>query len=396
MPGTTPHPPSVGPADRAAPARPVSTRRMICARRRRGRSWNFLDLQRVVRERAHMRGTRWALLAISLALAALALALAGAGCGDNAEGPCGDTSFCNGIERVVDGRCIKVPANPCDDFQDCTMDVCHEDSPDVRPHPDGDLRGLPPGELHAGLRRARVRRRRVRRQLWRVRRRDGVHAGRRPAPTRPGPDVREPAPADGVDRHAAPDGRHDGLGPPDHADLQLDEHRGRGRLAVHAHRADRDRGPELRLRHRAQPARGRDRGRVPRRRGRTRRSRAATTRRLPATTARGSSRCSSPARTTCIVDGFDASQFGPYSLRVKFAADCVPNCDGQYCGGDDGCGGNCGTCADRRGVRPGPPVPPRPVRPGLPERRRHGAHVRRRRLRRQLRRVHRRRGCASR
>jgi hypothetical protein len=53
-----------------------------------------------------------------------------------------------------------------------------------------------------------------------------------------------------------------------------------------------------------------------------------------------------PGTYDLIVDGFDASQFGPYTLRVKFAAGCLPNCDGQSCGGDDGCGGTCGDCPE--------------------------------------------------
>lgn len=46
-----------------------------------------------------------------------------------------------------------------------------------------------------------------------------------------------------------------------------------------------------------------------------------------------------------IVDGFDYTQFGPFQLSVKFdATGCVPQCDGLYCGGNDQCGGDCGTC----------------------------------------------------
>lgn len=70
-----------------------------------------------------------------------------------------------------------------------------------------------------------------------------------------------------------------------------------------------------------------------------------------------------PGTYFLIVDGFDSSQFGPFTLTTKFAADgCVPRCDGRYCGGDDGCGGDCGTCpdgqlcADRR-CRPDPCTP---------------------------------------
>jgi len=52
-----------------------------------------------------------------------------------------------------------------------------------------------------------------------------------------------------------------------------------------------------------------------------------------------------PGTYYLIVDGFDASQYGPFDLRVKFTANgCVPHCDGLYCGDDDGCGGDCGKC----------------------------------------------------
>jgi len=52
-----------------------------------------------------------------------------------------------------------------------------------------------------------------------------------------------------------------------------------------------------------------------------------------------------PGTYYLIIDGFDSKQFGPFDLRVKFTANgCVPHCDGLYCGTDDGCGGDCGTC----------------------------------------------------
>ncbi len=53
-----------------------------------------------------------------------------------------------------------------------------------------------------------------------------------------------------------------------------------------------------------------------------------------------------PGTYYLIVDGFDSTQSGPFTLRVRFAAEgCVPKCDGLYCGGSDGCGGHCGVCA---------------------------------------------------
>jgi hypothetical protein len=66
-----------------------------------------------------MRASWWAPAVVAIYLA---------GCGDNLQGRCDDGLFCNGIERLVDGECIKAPANPCDDLADCTMDVCDEAS----------------------------------------------------------------------------------------------------------------------------------------------------------------------------------------------------------------------------------------------------------------------------
>lgn len=70
-----------------------------------------------------------------------------------------------------------------------------------------------------------------------------------------------------------------------------------------------------------------------------------------------------PGKYYLIVDGFDSAQFGPFTLDVKFADDgCVPQCDGQYCGDDDKCGGDCGQCGagfkcDAARCRPDPCVP---------------------------------------
>lgn len=46
-----------------------------------------------------------------------------------------------------------------------------------------------------------------------------------------------------------------------------------------------------------------------------------------------------------IVDGYDATSYGPFTLSATFVRGCVPACDGKYCG-DDGCGGSCGGCGD--------------------------------------------------
>ncbi len=50
-----------------------------------------------------------------------------------------------------------------------------------------------------------------------------------------------------------------------------------------------------------------------------------------------------PGTYYLIVDGFDETSFGPFTLYVNLVAGCVPQCDGKFCG-DDGCGGSCGLC----------------------------------------------------
>lgn len=66
-----------------------------------------------------------------------------------------------------------------------------------------------------------------------------------------------------------------------------------------------------------------------------------------------------PGTYYLVVDGFDSTQAGPYELSVTALADCVPQCDGKFCGGDDGCGGDCGTCDD--GFACGPDLRCRPT-----------------------------------
>lgn len=70
-----------------------------------------------------------------------------------------------------------------------------------------------------------------------------------------------------------------------------------------------------------------------------------------------------PGTYYLIVDGFDSTQAGPFTLSARFVGNgCVPQCDGRYCGGDDGCGGDCGTCGAgfacvKARCRPEPCVP---------------------------------------
>ena len=51
-----------------------------------------------------------------------------------------------------------------------------------------------------------------------------------------------------------------------------------------------------------------------------------------------------PGSYYVVVNGFDIHAVGPFTLAVRLVANCVPQCDGKYCG-DDGCNGSCGACA---------------------------------------------------
>lgn len=46
-----------------------------------------------------------------------------------------------------------------------------------------------------------------------------------------------------------------------------------------------------------------------------------------------------------MVDGYSSADFGPFELALVFVRDCVPLCDGNFCGSDS-CGGICGTCGE--------------------------------------------------
>ncbi|MFO0550608.1 MAG: lysyl oxidase family protein [Polyangiaceae bacterium] len=65
-----------------------------------------------------------------------------------------------------------------------------------------------------------------------------------------------------------------------------------------------------------------------------------------------------PGTYYLVVDGFDSTQAGPYTLSVTAVADCIPQCDGKFCGGDNLCGGDCGACDD--GFACGPDLRCRP------------------------------------
>lgn len=50
-----------------------------------------------------------------------------------------------------------------------------------------------------------------------------------------------------------------------------------------------------------------------------------------------------PGTYLLVVNGFDTHATGPFTLDVRLVANCVPQCDGKFCG-DDGCGGQCAVC----------------------------------------------------
>jgi hypothetical protein len=287
-----------------------------------------------------MRSFWWTPVLIALVLG---LGL-GTGCGDNLAGRCGDGLFCNGIERMVDGECIKVPANPCDDFTDCTMDVCHEDTqtcdhvpvgpgcavcrqenctPDCAGRACGDDgcggscgscgagKGCTPAGDCADATGA------------------GTCASPRPLTVAFGTQLLSGDTTPGV-HQTTPTCNSTSTAVEEVWQLTITEPTGieaqsfgydtvlslrKGATAA----ACLDDAPEATVACSDDSAPPGDYG-----------SRVFAL--LPAGT------------YYLIVDGFDASQFGPYTLRVKFSRGCVPNCDGQYCGGDDGCGGTCGDC----------------------------------------------------
>ena len=306
-----------------------------------------------------MRGSRWAPALLALFVLGIGI---GAGCGDNAAGRCGDGLFCNGIERVVDGECIKVPANPCDDFTDCTKDVCHEETqtcehvagpgcalcrqescePDCAGRACGDdgcggtcgACGAGKGCTPAGVCA------------------DATGTGTCASPrslavsstiqflsgdTSPG--VHQTTPTCNSLSTAVEEVWQFTITAPTGIEAQsfgydtvLSLRRGGGTAAC----LDDAQDATLACSDDSAP---------------------------PGDYGSRIFALLQPGTYYLLVDGFDAAQFGPYTLRVKFSAGCVPNCDGQYCGGDDGCGGTCGACgageacgADYR-CRPSPCVP---------------------------------------
>jgi hypothetical protein len=304
-----------------------------------------------------MRASWWAPVVVAIYVA---------GCGDNLQrpqGPCDDGVFCNGIERLVDGECVKVPANPCDDLADCTMDVCDETSqrcthvavgpscavcrqenctPDCAGRACGDdgcggicgacgggMGCTPDGNCAdaAGT---------------------GTCASPRVLTAMSGTQLLEGDTTPSV-HQTTPTCNRTSTAVEDVWQFTITEPTG-----IEAQSLGYDTVLSLRA-------------------GTT--AAACLDDRAEATLA-----CSDdsappgdygsrifallqPGTYFLLVDGFDAAQFGAYTLRVKFAPACIPNCDGQYCGGDDGCGGTCGACAPGEACgadyqcRPDPCVP---------------------------------------
>jgi hypothetical protein len=306
-----------------------------------------------------MRSPWWVLAAALVQIAFLA------GCGDNATAPvrCDDRVFCNGVERLVDGACVKVPANPCDDAQDCTLDVCDE-ATQTCDH-------IPMGESCAVCRQENCTPDCAGRQCGddgcggscgacggamgctpTGSCADATGAGTCASP-RPlavafttqvltgdtTPSVHQTIPTCNSTSTAVEEVWQFTITAPTGIEAQTF-----GYDTVLSLRAGDtaagclDDAPAATIACSDDSAPPGDYG----------------------------SRIFAllqPGTYYLLVDGFDASQFGPYTLRVKFSPGCIPNCDGQYCGGDDGCGGTCGDCAPGEACgadyrcRPDPCVP---------------------------------------
>lgn len=257
--------------------------------------------------------------------------------------PCVDDGiFCNGVERMVDGACVKVPADPCDDGAECTLDTCDEETRTCAHEPSGDcaLCAAEDCTPECGDRTCGD---------------DGCGGSCGACAADQGcTPAGACADATGLGTCAMPRPLAVMLGGANAQTLQGDTS-----AAVHqlvptcnststavedvysfaiatptgfeAISADYDTVLYLR--------RGDCRSDAP----------AATVACSDDAAPPGDygSRIAAllePGVYFLVVDGFDASQFGPYTLRAKFVEGCVPNCDGQYCGGDDGCGGSCGEC----------------------------------------------------
>lgn len=287
-----------------------------------------------------------------------------AGCGGNpGKGPsCDDGVFCNGIERLIDGECVAVPANPCDDAADCTMDRCDEATGTCEHIPDGascavcrqdscepDCAGRACGDDGCGgscgacagnmgctpsgaCSNATGQGTCARPRVLAVASGTQVLAGDTTAA------VHRTTPTCNSTSTAVEEVWELTVTTPTGIEAQTFGYDTVLSLRSEATGGCLDDGPAATIACSDDSAPPGDFG----------------------------SRIFAmlqPGTYYLVVDGFDASQFGPYTLRVKLAPSCVPNCDGQFCGGDDGCGGTCGTCADGAACgadlrcRPDPCVP---------------------------------------
>jgi hypothetical protein len=307
-----------------------------------------------------MRGSRWASLAFLVAMGiTIAVANAMGGCGDNIVGPCGDNLFCNGIERMIDGECVKAPA-PCDDGAACTLDLCDEGAktcnhiamagcavcarvcePDCAGRVCGDDGcGGSCGSCGAtmgctvngacadatGM---------------------GTCASPRALTVMTGTQflsgdttasVHQTTPTCNSTSTALEEVWQLTITDPTGIEAQVFGYDTVLSLRKGTAAGCLDDEPDATVACSDDSAPPGDFG-----------SRVYA--------------LLQPGTYYLIVDGYDVSQMGPYTMRVKFAPACVPNCDGQHCGGDDGCGGTCGTCAADQACgpdyrcRPDPCVP---------------------------------------
>lgn len=283
-------------------------------------------------------------------------------CASDPAGDCMDDGvFCNGIERLVDGRCVKVPADPCDDGADCTQDSCEEATKTCSHTPMGSCAMCMRDSCQPQC-------------AGKVCGSDGCGGSCGSCASNQGCTATgacAPASGDGTCAKPLPLAVQLGVSQTIKGDTSTGLHQtiptcnstSRAVETVYSFTITAPTGIEatahdydtvLSLR-KDDPATGANECLDDQ----------------PASTVACSDDSSppgdygsriakllSPGTYYLIVDGFDDTQFGTYTLKVKFVAGCVPNCDGQYCNGSDGCGGTCGACP--MGMKCGPDLRCRP------------------------------------
>lgn len=266
-----------------------------------------------------------------------------------------DGIFCNGIERLVDGQCVRVPANPCDDGASCTIDTCDEATKTCTHTATGDCAICSRTDCTPDCRGKSCGS-------------DGCDGSCGSCAASQGCTATGScAPANGLGTCATPRPLAVQLGSSKQQVIMGDTTHSVNQLTptcsttstavedVYSFTITEPTGIE---------ATSHDYDTVlSLRRDCLDNSQAATIAcsddsSPPGTRGSRVTALLAPGTYFLIVDGFSKGDFGPYTLKVKFVAGCIPNCDGQFCQGSDGCGGTCGSCAPNQ--RCGPDLRCRP------------------------------------